>query len=764
MITARIAAAALVVLLGLAGADPAHALTASRSGTELRIQAGAAEWNVATATQNGSKLRVSDIGTGWNGVGSITKTAGPGCAMDGDAVTCSTTGATRLTVDLGDGQDSFDAVAFDGSDPVRLALVVHGGPGDDRFRPSPVITNEFRGGDGNDSATGGPLGDRLFGDDGFDMLDGGAGNDAIDGGAGGDELDGSAGTDVVEGGAGEDQVRAFLGGPDVLSGGPDGPDRCRFLDPDGFSWLQTAVNLSLDDLANDGPAVGTRTANVRGDCEGLTGGTEADTLTGNNGPNSLSAAWDNSCTSDRNRPRDVIHGLGGDDDISLDNCRGGVVAGGAGSDRITSGIQDDEIDGGTEDDTVLYPGYKRTVASLADRSGGRPEYDERDTFMDVEGLGGSEDDDVLIGDGADNVLLGGPAGEDQLDGGSGQDTADLRGRWDDLVIDLATQTAERLDSEFGASITRMSSIEHARGGDGDDVLLGDDAPNRLSGGYGDDLLDGGPGADHLDGEAGEDEITFDGWPIPVIIDIAAGRATARGEQDILANVEAASGSSHDDTLIGSAGDEYLAGGAGDDTIDGGAGGDMLLGEAGWDRIQARDGVQDDVVCADGIAVVDAADFVRSCSLVSELPPISTPNPPPGSPPSSGSPRPPLTRPAGSRPISEPGDLPRPALRVRTDAVRSMSRQAFRRGGLRLRIHCSQQCRARTEIYPDGGGRRLVRTTTNVAADRWITIRLRPPRRGAGLARRTRALSIELRLTSSAGDVTRATRMVALRAP
>lgn len=69
-----------------------------------------------------------------------------------------------------------------------------------------------------------------------------------------------------------------------------------------------------------------------------------------------------------------------------------------------------------------------------------------------------------------------------------------------------------------------------------------------------------------------------------------------------------------DTILGLGGDDRLYGGAGNDTIAGGAGYDALFGGAGADRIDARDGVPDEVVgggVANDVALVDpSGDRVR----------------------------------------------------------------------------------------------------------------------------------------------------------
>jgi len=76
----------------------------------------------------------------------------------------------------------------------------------------------------------------------------------------------------------------------------------------------------------------------------------------------------------------------------------------------------------------------------------------------------------------------------------------------DAVIDLRAATLEyeeggggRMSYALGAwtgfTIANGVTIEDAEAGDGDDVLIGNDAANRLVGGFGDDMLAGGAGRD-----------------------------------------------------------------------------------------------------------------------------------------------------------------------------------------------------------------------------------------------------------------------------
>ena len=105
------------------------------------------------------------------------------------------------------------------------------------------------------------------------------------------------------------------------------------------------------------------------------------------------------------------------------------------------------------------------------------------------GRGGN---DVLFGDGSANRR-----GDDLLDGGPGLDIAGWDERSDGIRADirrgLATHAHER---------DRLVGVENLSGTQGNDVLAGDDRPNRLLGAAGRDLLIGRGGSDTLNGGSG----------------------------------------------------------------------------------------------------------------------------------------------------------------------------------------------------------------------------------------------------------------------
>ncbi|HEY5795749.1 MAG TPA: metallophosphoesterase [Bosea sp. (in: a-proteobacteria)] len=219
---------------------------------------------------------------------------------------------------------------------------------------------------------------------------------------------------------------------------------------------------------------------------------------------------------------DVMNGLAGDD----------VVKGLAGTDRLDGGEGDDTLDGGEGDDSLI---------------------------------GGIGDDDLAGGVGNDK--LNGGAGDDTLVGGDGIDTADYTADTAGVTVDLAAGEA------FGdaAGADSLSGIEGVIGGSGNDTLIGDAGANLLDGGAGNDVLDGGAGDDQLIGGEGSDTLVLSGATGAILIDLAAGTASAAGlGSDTFSGFEAFRLGAGDDVVT------LVAGSAPVGPIDGGAGHDTLV--------------------------------------------------------------------------------------------------------------------------------------------------------------------------------------------
>jgi len=174
-------------------------------------------------------------------------------------------------------------------------------------------------------------------------------------------------------------------------------------------------------------------------------------------------------------------------------------------------------------------------------------------------IDGRDGDDTLLGGGGDDTLIGG-TGTDVFDGGSGSDMVDFSYTSSDkLRIDLSDGYAWFLNdptvppssSNRASTTEELISIENARGGDGDTVIIGNSVDNYLDGGNGDDDIDGSGGDDTIIGGSGNDDLY---------------------------------GSGGNDVVDGGSGTDTLRGGSGDDTLSGGSGTDSFDGRSGSDTV------------------------------------------------------------------------------------------------------------------------------------------------------------------------------------
>lgn len=136
----------------------------------------------------------------------------------------------------------------------------------------------------------------------------------------------------------------------------------------------------------------------------------------------------------------------------------------------------------------------------------------------------------------------------------------------------------------GFTIANGATIENARGGYGNDHLVGNDSANLMYGRAGadalvsydgDDLLFGGGGDDFIAGGAGDD-----------IINGQEGSDRLTGGL----GDDSVRGGSSTDILHGNAGDDVLRGGDGADQAFGDGGDDVIYGEAGSDRLDGGGGL------------------------------------------------------------------------------------------------------------------------------------------------------------------------------
>src|SRR5262245_48704481 len=186
-------------------------------------------------------------------------------------------------------------------------------------------------------------------------------------------------------------------------------------------------------------------------------------------------------------------------------------------------------------------------------------------------LGGTPNNDILIGGDSSEDTLYGDAGNDTLNGGAGDDML-FGGPGDDIII----------------------------GGGGDDTLHGEDGNNVLIGGAGANVVLGGPGKDFIVsgtdksksfGDGGDDFILVDAKDVKIIPGL--GNDWIEGSSvemvgDTADPLRRDGGDGNDVFLSGGFGDNSMFGEGGDDImLASGAAGERFIGRSGFDWVSFK---------------------------------------------------------------------------------------------------------------------------------------------------------------------------------
>jgi serralysin len=281
------------------------------------------------------------------------------------------------------------------------------------------------------------------------------------------------------------------------------------LDVSGWSMAQT-INLAAGSFSS----VGGLTYNVSiafgATIENAVGGSGADTIIGNFADN-------------------VLYGNGGGD----------FLYGGLGNDIFIGGTGADVLNGDAGFDAASYALATAAVQVRLDGLAGATGEAVGDTFSSIEGLIGSDFNDVLTG----ANLVG-----NYIDGQNGSDTINGLGGDDYLV-----------------------------GGEGFDSITGGTGSDSLYGGAGDDYLWADLGSDYAYGGSGNDTIRSG-----FVDGIAAFGEAGNDVISAFTGVDYLDGGDGDDIIFSGANSDALLGGAGNDALAGSLGNDTYTGGAGFD--------------------------------------------------------------------------------------------------------------------------------------------------------------------------------------
>ena len=288
---------------------------------------------------------------------------------------------------------------------------------------------------------------------------------------------------------------------------------------------------------------------------------------------------------------DLLRGLKGDD----------ALYGGEGIDTLRGGFGADDLDGGSGTDFADYSDSTAAVTVNLTTGGGSGGFATGDTFVDVEGLVGSNFADVLIGNALSNPISGG-GGADVMRGLAGHDVYTVDNAGD--VVDESVAGSSGFDTVQSSITFSLSDTVHAKGTIEHVTLIGTAAinasgsagANQLIGNLVVNTLNGLGGADYMRGMGGSDTYVVDhaGDVADESVVGSTGNDLVRSSVTVNLSDPAhfkgliehvtligsaavhATGNDLGNTLIGNGAANFLTGRAGSDALTGGAGFDHFL--------------------------------------------------------------------------------------------------------------------------------------------------------------------------------------------
>jgi T1SS-143 domain-containing protein len=319
------------------------------------------------------------------------------------------------------------------------------------------------GSNGGNNFNGGADDDAIYGLDGNDTLLGGANTDYVNGGAGNDVITGGGGNDYLIGGSGNDTFNYGINdGNDVVDGGT-GNDTLAITGTSGQDLLYAYVTGGAITQVN-----GSTVTSIESITADLVGGT-TDTLQYVTS-DAVSVNLANGAATGFTSISNIENVTGGDgNDTLIGSSVANVINGGNGNDTIRGGGGNDTIDGGAGIDLLDLSDSTGPLAFTLVQSSSPTNVSATglgtDSYKNMEGVIGTNFNDVITGSSSDDILIGGK-GADQLTGGGGSDTFRYRaGDADvlDTILDFQTgSSGDVLDLSGLLASVSGNKADHVR--------------------------------------------------------------------------------------------------------------------------------------------------------------------------------------------------------------------------------------------------------------------------------------------------------------
>lgn len=359
-----------------------------------------------------------------------------------------------------------------------------------------------------------------------DTITGSDGTNLIIGGNGADFIYGSLGADTIDGGAGQDTVSYANSSAGVYVNLGTGEARGGLAEGDVLSNIEVVIGSAYSDTIIG--TTGNDTFYSSGGGDHFDGGAGTNKMTYENatsaiGFNIATGGFAGIATGDTYVNIQQFKGSNFNDTI-MSGDLGSWIDVGFGNDYVYAGAGKDNIYGVAGIDTVDYSLSNAGISINLQTGVNAGGYAQGDTLYGIEGVIGSNFNDILVGrTNTSNTLVGG-AGNDWLRGTTG---------------------------------TNDGYVNYLDGGAGDDTLVANRGVETLIGGEGFDIVD------------------YQYVNVGVGINLATGIHFGDARGDMLVGIEGIAGSRFADTIVGDDKDNLIYGAGGSNTLTGGAGADTF---------------------------------------------------------------------------------------------------------------------------------------------------------------------------------------------